>query len=89
MFSEGNLTRLLTKKNRGINTLTVKSLFAQISYPLADLMNNLGKYWKPPYQSKVGKKAVKKMKVTQVKKAKKIQPSRPIDMSWLDHWKTL
>lgn len=80
---------MLTKKNRGINTLTVKSLFAQISYPLADLMNNLGKYWKPPYQSKVRKKTVKKMKVTQAKKAKKTQLARPIDMSWLDHWKTL
>ena len=92
MFSEGNLTRLLTKKNRGTNTLTVKSLFAQISYPPADnhkTMTYLDKYWKPPYEYKLGKKTVKKLKANQAKKAKKVKPSRPIDMSWLDHWKTL
>jgi hypothetical protein len=52
-------------------------------------MTYLGKYWKPPYEHKLDKKTVKKMKANQAKKTKKVKPSRPIDMSWLNHWKTL
>jgi hypothetical protein len=51
-------------------------------------MTYLGKYWKP-YKGKAINKPTKKPKAVQVRKAKKVKPSRPIDMSWLDHWKTL
>ena len=87
MFSDGNLTRLLTKKNRGINTLTVKSLFAQISYPLADHMKNLGKYWKPTESKALTKATVKKLKKKQQVKTKSEFPRYNED--WKRHWKTI